>query len=118
VTQLLLTLLAVWVLLVAVGFAVWPLVSGGGREIHRSEIELRELETEKARLLEELHELELDRETGKLSDADYETLQKRLKGRAVEVMREIAALRGERVLEAGEEDDAGAASDELQAANR
>lgn len=117
-SPLVLALLGVWVLLVAVWFAVWPLVSGGGREIDRSEIELRELEAEKARLLADLHELELDRETGKLSDADYETLQKRLKARAVEVMREIAARREGSVAETGGAGDATAVSDELQAARR
>lgn len=117
-SELLFALLGVWVLLVAVGFAVWPLVSGGDREIDRSEIELRELEAEKARLLEDLHELELDRETGKLSDADYETLQRRLKGRAVEVMREIAARREGSVAESGGPGDSPVVSDELQAASR
>lgn len=92
-TQPLLALLAVWVLLVAVGLAVWPLFAGSRGEMDRREIELRELEAEKARLLEDLHEVDLDRETGKLSEEDYRANQARLKGRAVEVMRKIEALR-------------------------
>ena len=52
-------------------------------------VERRELETEKAILLAEIHELELDRDTGKLSDEDFRELEARLKARAVEVMRRI-----------------------------
>lgn len=84
-----LALLALWVLLGAVWLAVWPFFSGGREPVDPRALELEELETEKARLLAEIHELELDYDTGKLSDEDYATLESRLKARAVEVMREI-----------------------------
>lgn len=93
-TQPLLALLAVWILLAAVGLAVWPLFARARGDVDRREIELRELEAEKARLMDDLHEVDLDRETGKLSEEDYRANQARLKARAVEVMREIEALRG------------------------
>ncbi|MDX1661619.1 MAG: hypothetical protein R3326_07495 [Gemmatimonadota bacterium] len=85
----LLTLLALWVLLGAIWVAVWPFFSGERETIDPRLLELRELETEKARLVDELHEIELDYETGKLSDEDFERQRARLKARAVEVMREI-----------------------------
>lgn len=105
-TQPLLALLGVWILLLAIGFAAWPLFAATRREVDRREIELGELEAEKARLIEDLHELELDRETGKLSDEDYRANRTRLKTRAVDVMRRIEELRGDVAVV---EDDAGTA---------
>lgn len=90
---LLVSLLGLWVLLGAVWMAVWPLIGSGGGAPADAEVELAELEVEKARLLGEIHELELDYETGKLSDEDHREIESRLKGRAVEVMRAIDALR-------------------------
>lgn len=78
-----------WALLAAVWVAVWPFFSGKGKATDPRVLELRELETEKARLIQEIQELELDYETGKLSEEDHAALEARLKGRAVEVMREI-----------------------------
>ena len=68
--------------------AVYPLVAGG-HEPRESTAGLSELEAEKDRLVQELHELELDRATGKLSEEDWRDLDARLKSRAVEAMREI-----------------------------
>lgn len=88
-TSALAALLALWVLLGAVWVAVWPLFGGDRGTAGDEEAARAELETEKARLLGEIHELELDYETGKLSDEDFRALEARLKARAVEVMREI-----------------------------
>lgn len=85
----LVALAILWVLLGAVWIAVWPFFSGREKAPDPRVLELRELETEKARLIQEIQELELDYETGKLSEADHEALEARLKSRAVEVMREI-----------------------------
>lgn len=84
-----LALLGLWVLLGAVWLAVWPFFRPERAVADPSEAELRDLRIEKARLLGEIHELELDWETGKLSEEDYRALEARLKGRAVELMREI-----------------------------
>ena len=91
-TGILLSLVALWILLAAVWLALWPLFVARTAPRPDAEIERQELEAEKARLLQEIHELELDYETGKLSDADYRAIEARLKGKAVEVMQRIAAL--------------------------
>lgn len=91
-TGLLLSLAGLWVLLAAVWAAVWPLFAGGGAPRSDADVERRELEVEKSRLLQEIHELELDYDTGKLSDEDRSAIEARLKGRAVEIMRRIDAL--------------------------
>ncbi len=91
-TGLLLSLLGLWVLLGAVWLAVWPLFARAAPPRTEAEIERAELEAEKGRLLGEIHELELDYATGKLSDEDYRAIEARLKGRAVEVMKRIDEL--------------------------
>ena len=89
----LLVLAGLWLLLGAVWLAVYPLIAGD-RERREPTAELSELEAEKARLVQDLHELELDRATGKLSEEDWRDLDARLKTRAVETMREIDARAG------------------------
>lgn len=85
----LLILIGLWVLLAAVWLAVYPLFGGAAESVPAAVAHRRELETEKARLLEEIHELQLDYATGKLSDEDHAALEARLKSRAVEIMREL-----------------------------
>jgi hypothetical protein len=92
VTGLLLSLAALWVLLAAIWAALWPLFAARRAVPAEAEVELQELEAEKARLLQEIHELELDYQTGKLSDEDHRAIEARLKGRAVDVMQRIEAL--------------------------
>jgi hypothetical protein len=92
VTALLLSLSGLWILLAAVWMAVWPLFGDGAATPSDVGVERQELEAEKARLIQEIHELELDYETGKLSDADHGAIEARLKGRAVDVMEQIDAL--------------------------
>lgn len=91
-TGSLLSLVALWILLAAVWLALWPLFVARAAPRPDAEIERQELDAEKARLLQEIHELELDYETGKLSDDDYRTIETRLKGKAIEVMQRIDAL--------------------------
>ncbi|HET7691814.1 MAG TPA: hypothetical protein VFM44_01860 [Gemmatimonadota bacterium] len=91
-TGLLLSLVGLWVLLAAIWVALWPLFGGRGAAPSEVEVERQELEAEKARLLQEIHELELDYQTGKLSDEDHRAIEERLKGKAVEVMQRIDAL--------------------------
>ena len=57
---------------------------------------LARLRAEKDRLVQDLHELELDRATGKLSEEDYRELDARLKRRAVETIKEIDARKAAR----------------------
>ncbi|HKY60025.1 MAG TPA: hypothetical protein VJP59_03350 [Gemmatimonadota bacterium] len=84
----LLVLAGLWLLLGAVWLTAYPLLTGD-REGKTSTARLSELEAEKDRLVQELHELELDRATGKLSEEDWRDLDARLKSRAVEAMREL-----------------------------
>ena len=91
-TGLLLSLVALWVLLAAIWAALWPLLAGRSAAPPEAAVERMELEAEKARLLQEIHELELDYQTGKLSDEDYRAIEARLKSKAVDVMQRIDAL--------------------------
>ena len=91
-TGLLLSLAGLWVLLAAVWVAVWPLFAEPPAAPLDADIERQELEAEKGRLLQEIHELELDFATGKLSDEDHAAIDARLKGRAIEVMKRLDAL--------------------------
>ncbi len=90
----LLILIGLWVLLAAVWLAVYPLFGGSAESVPAAVAHRRELETEKARLLEEIHELQLDYATGKLSDEDHAVLEARLKSRAIEVMQQLEATAG------------------------
>ncbi len=90
----LLILIGLWVLLAAVWLAVYPLFGGAAESVPAAVAQRRELETEKARLLEEIHELQLDYATGKLSDEDHAALEARLKSRAVEIMQQLEATAG------------------------
>lgn len=90
-TGLLLSLVALWVLLAAIWAALWPLFAARSSAPPDAAVERMELEAEKARLLQEIHELELDYQTGKLSDEDYRAIEARLKAKAVEVMQRIEA---------------------------
>ncbi|MEJ2152306.1 MAG: hypothetical protein P8Y29_05010 [Gemmatimonadota bacterium] len=90
----LLILIGLWVLLAAVWLAVYPLFGGAAESVPATVAQRRELETEKARLLEEIHELQLDYATGKLSDEDHAALEARLKSRAVEIMQQLEATAG------------------------
>lgn len=87
----LLALAVLWILLGAVWLALWPLFGRGRPPVPVALLELQELEAEKGRLLAEIHELELDWQTGKLSENDYRAIEARLKTRAVDVMKEIEA---------------------------
>ncbi|HXZ82412.1 MAG TPA: c-type cytochrome biogenesis protein CcmI [Acidimicrobiales bacterium] len=57
--------------------------------------ELERLEHQRAFAVQGLRELEFDREMGKLSDADYETLRAGLENRALDAMGAIEKLRAE-----------------------
>ena len=86
---LLLSLAGLWILLAAVWVAVWPLFAARAALRTDADVERQELEAEKARLLQEIHELDLDHATGKLSEEDYRAIEARLKARAVDVMQRL-----------------------------
>jgi hypothetical protein len=84
-------LVGLWVLLAAIWLAVYPFLQRTRPAVAVGLLELQELEVEKARLLGEIHDLELDFQTGKLSDDDYRAMEAQLKSRAVVVLKEIEA---------------------------
>jgi hypothetical protein len=94
VSDTLLILVGLWVLLAAVWLAMHPLFGGSVEPVSPAIAHRRELEAEKARLLEEIQELQLDYATGKLSEEDHAVLEARLKSRAVKVMQELEATAG------------------------
>ncbi len=59
------------------------------------EIDAERLEHERGLAVQGLRELEFDREMGKLSDADYETLRAGLENRALVAMQSTRAARGQ-----------------------
>lgn len=72
-------------------FVAAPLSGGlrGRAKRSREELELDHWEHEHALAVQGLRELEFDREMGKLSDADYESLRASLQGRAFQAMSAI-----------------------------
>jgi cytochrome c-type biogenesis protein CcmI len=72
-------------------FVAAPLSGGlrGAAKRTREEIEAEHWEHEHALAVQGLRELEFDREMGKLSDADYESLRASLQGRALQAMSAI-----------------------------
>ena len=72
-------------------FVAAPLSGGlrGRARKSREEIELDHWEHEHALAVQGLRELEFDREMGKLSDADYQSLRASLEGRALQAMTAI-----------------------------
>jgi len=74
--------------LVALSFVLYPLFSGGALALPRQSGDVVPLaDTRRSAAMEALREIEFDRETGKLSDADYEGLRRTYTQRAVEIMR-------------------------------
>ena len=56
----------------------------------------RELQSRHQQLLASLRDLEDDRTTDKIDEADYDEMRARLSAEAIEVMREMDELKGER----------------------
>lgn len=74
--------------LVALSFVLYPLFVGGPLAVLTPpERVLSATDTRRNAAMEALREIEFDRETGKLSDADYEALRSTYTQRAVDVMR-------------------------------
>jgi hypothetical protein len=57
--------------------------------------ELAELEAAREAKYREIRDAELDHRTGKLSDADFESIDGQLRAEAVEILRELDHARGE-----------------------
>jgi hypothetical protein len=71
-----------------------------GEEERREETRLAELRVAKEAKYREIRDAELDREMGKLSREDWRSVDRDLRGEAIEILRELDRLEG-RVPEGG-----------------
>jgi hypothetical protein len=86
--------LALLILAALVAFVVWrPLLTPDRTErLEQSRIE--ELEAAKEAKYREIRDAELDREMGKLSQEDWRTVDRELRGEAIEILRQLDRLAG------------------------
>ena len=70
-----------------------PLRRGDNRETLEEPVEVSEATARKKTTLVALLELEDERDTGKLSEQDYDGLRRQYEGEAVEALRELDAVR-------------------------
>lgn len=86
--------LAIFVLMFAVVYVVTgPLRRGAMSQAEaREESDRQNLEAARDAKYREIRDAELDRETGKLSDADWRALDRELRGEAVEILRRLDEL--------------------------
>jgi hypothetical protein len=89
-----LTLVLVFVvLLAAVALVTSPLRAGAReRAMGRDEARREELEAAKEAKYREIRDAEMDFRTGKLSEADYRALDRQLRGEAVEILGRLDEL--------------------------
>jgi hypothetical protein len=85
----LLVILALALVVVAVG---GPLRKGPRAAEEAVVFEREQLEVARDTKYREIRELEMDHRTGKLSDGDFKTLDRQLRGEAVEILRRLDAL--------------------------
>ena len=81
--------------LTVAGIVLAPLFRPGALEAERASNALsneQDLAARRAMTLAALHDLEEDRQTGKMGDADYAELKTKLEARAVELMKSLDAL--------------------------
>lgn len=108
-------LLILLVLLAVVAIVAAPLRSGRTEAVERREsLELAELEAAKEAKYREIRDAEMDLRTGKLSEADHRALDRTLRAEAIQLLRRIDAVAGQRPAPAGGEErpaDAPARSD-------
>src|ERR1700756_4709611 len=78
-------------------FVAAPLTGGlpATRRKTARQSDLERLEHERALAVQGLRELEFDREMGKLSDADYQSMHQTLENRALTAMTEVEKIRAE-----------------------
>jgi hypothetical protein len=88
--------LAIFVLMLAIIYVVaGPLRRGAITQTEaREEGDRQNLEAARDAKYREIRDAELDKETGKLSDADWRALDRELRGEAVEILRRLDELDG------------------------
>ena len=78
---------------VFVGWPVFRREHGRGEEVDRADAELAELEARKDAKYREIRDAEADRASGKLTDEDFQRLDRELRREAIEILKRIDRLR-------------------------
>jgi hypothetical protein len=86
--------LALIVLAALVAVAVSVPLRRRGEEERREEARLAELRAAKEAKYAEIRDAELDHRMGKLSEEDWRTVDRELRGEAIEILRELDRLEG------------------------
>jgi len=86
--------LALLVLAVLVALAVSAPLRRRGEEERREETRLQELRAAKEAKYREIRDAELDHRMGKLSPDDWRSVDRDLRGEAIEILRELDRLEG------------------------
>jgi hypothetical protein len=86
--------LALLVLAALVALAVSVPLRRRGEEDRREEARLAELRAAKEAKYAEIRDAELDHRMGKLSEKDWRTVDRELRGEAIEILRELDRLEG------------------------
>jgi hypothetical protein len=86
--------LALFVLALLVTAALSVPLRRRGEEERREETRLAELRAAKEAKYREIRDAELDREMGKLSREDWRSVDRDLRGEAIEILRELDRLEG------------------------
>lgn len=90
-------LLILVVLFAVVAIVAQPLRGSHAEEVLRREsAELADLEAAKEAKYREIRDAEMDFRTGKLSEADHRALDRSLRAEAIQLLRRIDAVRGQR----------------------
>jgi type II secretory pathway component PulM len=76
-----------------VGWPVFRRERGTGEEVDRADAELAELEARKDAKYREIRDAEADRAAGKLSEEDFQRLDRELRREAIEILKRIDRLR-------------------------
>lgn len=82
-------LVALLLAALAILYVAWPLLRPTGRVVESDDSPLAELIHRKDTLLLSIKDLEFDRETGKLTAADFLRLDQRLRQQAIALLRQI-----------------------------
>ena len=86
--------LALVVLVAIVAAVVWLPLSRRGVEERREETMLAELSAAKEAKYREIRDAELDHQMGKLSQKDWRSVDRDLRGEAIEILRRLDRLEG------------------------
>jgi hypothetical protein len=89
-------LLAVAIVVLVAWFVTAPLRNrlGADDDVDPAVAELADLEARKEAKYRQIRDAEADRAAGKLTEADFERLDRELRGEAVDILKRIDRLRG------------------------